>query len=175
MLIVAIDQLLKARTIGPDHLLFFLAKRMEAVGVPKLADIPWHGLLEQRDCRRRAKESGVTISMAGLSLGGASGASTSAAAAAAAKAKQADDVRKIEALKRWAREQINTVYVPKLRKISAAVERFETLQQGQGLAAFMQKAAPKLDVVLDELPGLDPLEEVRGLFFFFSERFFAFR
>lgn len=136
--------------------MFFLEKRMEAVGVPRLPDIPWHNLLERRDnSRRRMQDTGVSINMGSY---GTPSTSTSAAAAAAHKTKHAEDVRKVDALKRWAREQINTVFAPKLRKIRTAVDRFETLEQGQGLAAYVQRVAPRIAALVDTLPDLEPLD-----------------
>jgi hypothetical protein len=175
--------ILKARAIGPDHLMFFLEKRMEAMpgGVQPLPDIPWHNLIEQRDGGRsgRAANNGAsaaatTIALPGVGLASSTGASTSGRVAAEQRERHNETQRKVEALKRWAHEQINEVYIPKLRKIKRAVEEISTLEQGQALAGFMQRLQPSIEAVAEsaarrgavEPPRLDaslpPIQVVRA-------------
>jgi hypothetical protein len=162
--------ILKARAIGPDHLMFFLEKRMEAMpgGVQPLPDIPWHNLIEQRDGGRsgRAANNGAsaaatTIALPGVGLASSTGASTSGRVAAEQRERHNETQRKVEALKRWAHEQINEVYIPKLRKIKRAVEEITTLEQGQALAGFMQRLQPSIEAVAELLPDVEPAEPPR--------------
>lgn len=154
---IANAQLLKARAIGPDHLMFFLEKRMQSVpGGGELFEVPWHGLIEQRELARKKSAQGsaaTTIALPGV----ASASSSSAAAAAADESRERRDEahRKVDALKRWAHEQINNVYQPRLRQIRAGVEKITTLEQGQALLAFMQKVAPSISEVAELLPDVE--------------------
>jgi hypothetical protein len=158
--------IIKARGIGPDHLMFFLEKRMEAMpgGVQPLPDIPWHGLIEQRDGGGGGRAKGdkgaaaaTTIALPGVGVS----TSTSGRVAAEQRERLNETQRKVEALKRWAHEQINDVYIPKLRKIKRAVEEISTIEQGQALAGFMQRLQPSIEAVADLLPDVEPVEPPR--------------
>ncbi len=153
---IANAQLLKARAIGPDHLMFFLEKRMQAVpGGSELFEVPWHGLIEQRELARKKSAQGSAATT--VALPGVAAASSSSAAAVADEQRERRDEahRKVDALKRWAHEQINNVYQPRLRQIRAAVERITSVEQGQALLAFMQKVAPSISEVAELLPDVE--------------------
>jgi Leucine-rich repeat (LRR) protein len=152
-------QLLKARSIGPDHLMFFLEKRMQSIpGGGELFEVPWHGLIEQRDLSRKnsSQQSGLATTIALPSQAAPGVASTSGAVAEEHRSRREESQRKADALKRWAHEQINNVYQPRLRQIRAAVEKIQTAEQGQALLAFMHTAAPSIAAVAELLPDLEP-------------------
>lgn len=161
---IANAQLLKARSIGPDHLMFFLEKRMQSIpGGGELFEVPWHGLIEQRDVSRKASHAAngaaTTISLPGQAAPGV--ASTSSAAAAEHRARREESQRKVDALKRWGQTQINEVFQPRLRQIRAAIDKIQTAEQGQALLAFMQTAAPSIEAVAELLPEIEPPEPPR--------------
>jgi len=148
--------LLKARAIGADHLMFYLEKRLDTVPAAKaLPDIPWHGLLERREAAAKEKKNtGITVNL-GVLAAPAVSSGASEGAVAARRAENADKQAKVDALKVWANEHINGVFIPKLRQIKQAIDRIETMQQAEALLMYVMRVGPALQEVADRLPDFE--------------------